>query len=226
MNPEEMARAFAEQGIDPNTLPPEQLQVLMDEMSAQGGGAEMQSTGEVPQQSPVDATQMQYQAPLSLVQQPELLNPLDVLPEVILAYMDYVVEVRNDGELNADIKSRVLTQVAQAISSLVPLLPNDDEAMKAQQDMEMKQAEFQMKQQEMQFTLQFKQQEMQMKMEEMQMKVQLDQQINQQKLQQEKEKHQLNLVQSQEAHQNSMEQQKQASQLNNTIKQSNNKGEK
>ena len=118
-------------------------------------------------------------------------DPVDALPMIILDYLDFATETRNDKALGAPVRSQVMLQIAQAINYLVPLLPKDDP--QAEQDMQLKIAEFEMntqvkqqelefKQQEHQMNLQFKEQEMQLKMQEQQMKLQQQEQTHMQKL--------------------------------------------
>lgn len=159
-------------------------------------------------------------------------EPLDILPEVVNQYMDFAIQIRNDKELNKQVQSKIMLDMAQAMNYLVPLLTNDQ-----QMEMQMKQAEMQMKQQEHEMTLQMKEKELEMKQQEHvmklehsqaenQLKLQNTQDQNQMKLQQQQENHQHSIVQGHEAHESKMQQQKQAAQLKDSSKPSSNNGKK
>jgi hypothetical protein len=126
------------------------------------------------------------------------LDPLEVLPETIMEYMDYYKGITKDNTLNKTVQSKILLDGAQALSYLIPMLPSSQDAtaqadmQMKQMDMQIKQAEFQMKQEEQEAALQMKREEfelqMQMKQAEMQHKqaeMQMDMQHKAQQQQQE-----------------------------------------
>jgi hypothetical protein len=134
------------------------------------------------------------------------MNPELTIDQVIQAYMENALDVKNDTILNLEKKSQAMLQMAQALNYLVPLATNNQES------------ELQMKAQEHQMTLSVKQQELQMKQQEHQMKLQQSQDNHQQKLQQTQDNHQNSLVQSQQAHETKLSQQKQAVNNNDSNK--------
>lgn len=247
MNPEEL-------GMPPEgeTMPAPEGEVPqeggmppgMEEMMAQmGGGMEDPAMMEEQPDMAQDPMQLEDEglmhSPADSMMDEEVdagealsLDPVaDALPHHILMYIDFASEVRKDKTLNLQVRSKILLDMAQAVSYFVPLLPSsDDAAAQREADMEMKEKELELKKQEMTFQLQLKaqehqmnmqmkQEEMQMKQQENQMKLQMTQETNQQKLRQQEENHQHNIVQGQESHQTKMEQQKQAAQLKQSNKQ-------
>lgn len=145
---------------------------------------------------------------------PDAPDPVDALPMVILDYLDFATETRQDKALAAPVRSQVMLQIAQAINYLVPLLPKTDP--NAEQDFQLKVAEFQMKQQEQELAIQLKQQEHQMDMAMKQQELQFKQAENQMKLQQAQQAHQQKLVQNEQLNQQKVEQAKQAAQAKPT----------
>lgn len=134
-------------------------------------------------------------------------QPTEMLSEVIMEYMDFVVGIKNDQQLDKQVQSKIMAEQAQAISSLVPLLTNNGEMelMKMRHEMDLKYQEHEM-------DMEMKKQEMEMKQQEQQMNLQFKAQESQVKLQtQEAQAHQ-KIVQSEESHKSKMEQQKQAAQ--------------
>lgn len=87
---------------------------------------------------------------------PELLT----LEQVIQVYMQNALAIQADPQLNLQVKSQAMLQMAQALGTLVPLTTNDGQAelqLKAQEhqmNLTVKQEELKMKQQEHQFNLQ------------------------------------------------------------------------
>jgi hypothetical protein len=146
------------------------------------------------------------------------LEAVDMVEDVALAYMDYVIGIKNNKELDESVRATILLQMSQSINYLVPLLNNDKE-----QEMQLKREEHQMNMEMKQAELQFKQQEHEMKLShsqaENQMKLQHTQATNQQLLQQNQENHTNNIVQSQIGHEQKMEQGKQAAELKQSSKQ-------
>src|SRR5437868_6308140 len=80
-------------------------------------------------------------------------EPMMVLPDLILSYMDHALEIRRDMTLDNKVKSDIMSAMANSIATLVPLLQNDQQAQH-QMDMQKMQAELQMKAQEMQMNMQ------------------------------------------------------------------------
>jgi hypothetical protein len=132
------------------------------------------------------------------------MNPELTIDQVIQAYMQNALEVKDDTILNLEKKSQAMLQMAQALNYLVPLATNNQAA------------ELQMKAQEHQMTLSVKQQELEMKQQEHQMKLQQSQDNHQQKLQQASDNHQNSLVQSQQAHESRLVQQQQTQKANDS----------
>jgi hypothetical protein len=130
------------------------------------------------------------------------MNPELTIDQVIQAYMEHALAVKESTMLNLDKQSQAMLQMAQALNYLVPLATNNQAA------------ELQMKAQEHQMTLSIKQQELEMKQQEHQMKLQQSQDNHQQKLQQTNDNHQNSLVQSQQAHESRLVQQQQAQKAN------------
>jgi hypothetical protein len=126
------------------------------------------------------------------------MNPeqeLITLEQVIQAYMQNALAVKASQQLNLDVKSQAMLQMAQALGTLVPLTTADNG-----------QAELQMKAQEHQMNLAMKQEEMKMKAQEHAMKLQHSQAENEMKLQQSQQNHEASLVQSQQSHQTKLAQ--------------------
>lgn len=82
--------------------------------------------------------------------QQALLDPLDVLEEITLQYMDFVMGVKNDPQLNVHIKAQAMLQMAQALNYLVPMLPSSKQIEKepSPAELEMKAAEMEMRMRE------------------------------------------------------------------------------
>jgi len=128
---------------------------------------------------------------------PELLT----LEQVIQAYMQNALAVQADQNLNLQVKSQAMLQMAQALGTLVPLTTADNG-----------QAELQMKAQEHQMNLEMKQAELGMKQQEHAMKLQHSQSENEMKLTQARDNHVLSLAQNQESHQTKLSQAQQTAQ--------------
>lgn len=194
----------------PNPMQGEQSQI--DPSSLPASPQQPQSKGFLPpeldpMQNPSLLQQGQGQMPM-----PEAPpDPVEALPMVILDYLDFATETRNDKALGAPVRATVMLQIAQAINYLVPLLPVQDETK--QQDMQLKVAEFQMNAQEREQELQLRQQEHQMDMQMKQEELQFKQQEAQMKLQQSAQEHQQKLVQNEQMNEQKVEQAKQAAQV-------------
>ena len=126
---------------------------------------------------------------------PELLT----LEQVIQAYMQNALAVQADTNLNLQVKSQAMLQMAQALGTLVPLTTADNG-----------QAELQMKAQEHQMNLEMKQAELGMKQQEHAMKLQHSQAENEMKITQARDNHVLSLAQNQESHQTKLTQAQEA----------------
>lgn len=124
--------------------------------------------------------------PVSPEEQQALLDPLDVLEEITLQYMDFAMGVKNDPQLNVQVKAQAMLQMAQALNYLVPMLPSSKEIDKAPSpaDLIQKQAEMEMRAQE-------HAQKLQLKAAETQQKLIHNEQEHQQRLNQQKQASQL-----------------------------------
>jgi hypothetical protein len=182
-----------------------------------------------PNMDPSQVQEMPDEEHPSFQPEPE---PMMVLPDLILSYMDYALEIRKDQTLDMKLRADIMSALANSVATLVPLLKDD-----SQMELMKMQAELQMKQQEMEMNMQMKQAELDMKKQEHEMKLQHTQQENEVKLamtqasnqiqlKQQEENHNSKLVQNDQAHGQKMEQMKQASQLKPTNKQGNDKGKK
>lgn len=139
--------------------------------------------------SPEELSVLQAQQPLDGVPQQAFLDPLEVLDEVTLQYMDFVFQVKNDQTLDLPVKSRILLELAQSLNYMVPLLVQSKQLDKSVDPMEQQKHEM-----------------------ELQKRI-IDAQIQQQKLQQQEEIHQQKLVHNEQKHQQRLKQQEQAQQL-------------
>lgn len=124
--------------------------------------------------------------PVSPEEQQALLDPLGVLEEITLQYMDFAMGVKNDPQLNVQVKAQAMLQMAQALNYLVPMLPSSKEIDKAPSpaDLIQKQAEMEMRAQE-------HAQKLQLKAAETQQKLIHNEQEHQQRLRQQKQASQL-----------------------------------
>ena len=129
---------------------------------------------------------------------------------VILDYLDFATETRQDKALAAPVRSQVMLQIAQAINYLVPLLPKADPSQ--EQEMQLKIAEYQMETQRTEQELQFKQHEFEMTMEMKRQELLFKQQEAQMKLQQQEQTHIQKLVQNEQIGEQKVEQAKKAAQ--------------
>jgi SWI/SNF-related matrix-associated actin-dependent regulator of chromatin subfamily B protein 1 len=215
MNPEELQQMT--QGAPEMTPEQMQLQEQQDQQLAQAGVD--------PEQNPEAANQaMQGQQGQPTVmspdqfagqgfemggepQEPQEPDAQSMLNEVILQYMDFAIGIKNDKELDQQVKSKIMAEQAGAISSLVQLLNNSGEMEMAKMRHEMD-----LKYQEHEMDMQIKQQELEMKKQEAELKLHLQAQQGQQKIQQQEQQHQTKLVQGQESHETKLQQQKQAAQ--------------
>lgn len=131
--------------------------------------------------------------PVSLEEMEALLDPLGVLEEITLQYMDFAMGVKNDPQLNVQVKAQAMLQMAQALNYLVPMLPSSKRIEKepSPAELEMKAAEMEMRAQEHAQKLQLKAAETALK----------------------EQQHQQQLIHNEQRHQQRMRQQRQASQL-------------
>lgn len=127
------------------------------------------------------------------MQQQALLDPHDMLEEITLQYMDFVMGVKNDPQLNVQVKAQAMLQMAQALNYLVPMLPASKEMDKAPSpaDLVQKQAEMEMRAQEHAQKLQLKAAEIALKEQQHQQKLIHNEQEHQQRLRQQKQASQL-----------------------------------
>lgn len=134
---------------------------------------------------------------LAALQQPQeqqaLFDPLQVLEEITLQYMDFVMGVKNDPQLNVQVKAQAMLQMAQALNYLVPMLPSSKRIEK-----EPSPAELEMKAAEMEMRMREHEQKLQLKAAETALKEQ---------------QHQQKLIHAEQQHQQRLNQQRQASQL-------------
>lgn len=95
---------------------------------------------------------------VSLEEMEALLDPLSVLEEITLQYMDFAMGVKNDPQLNVQVKAQAMLQMAQALNYLVPMLPSSKRIEKepSPAELEMKAAEMEMRAQEHAQKLQLK----------------------------------------------------------------------
>ena len=130
---------------------------------------------------------------MEALQQPQLLDPLGVLEELTLQYMDFAMGVKNDPQLNVQVKAQAMLQMAQALNYLVPMLPSSKRIEKepSPADLVQKQAEMEMRAQEHAQKLQLKAAEVVLK----------------------EQQHQQQLIHNEQRHQQRLRQQRQASQL-------------
>ena len=112
------------------------------------------------------------------------IDPTMVVQDLVVQYVDYVIGIKDDQTLNKDVQANIMNQIAQSITQLMSVVPNQDQKeqdqMKLQMEFQLKQQEFELRAQEMQMQMEMEQQkhqmEMQFKQDELQMKLQ-EQQI-------------------------------------------------
>lgn len=170
-------------------------------------------------------------------------DPLEVLPDVIMSYLDYANGLAQRKDLDVGIQGKAMLEMAQALQFLTPLLPSShlmankakaianqpDPAelqMKAQahqQDLQMKAQSHQMDMAKAQHELQVKQQEFQLKQQQAAMEMQNKQQSSQQEMIHKEDTHKQDIVHSEEQHKSQLQQQKQAAQQKQSSKSSNSK---
>lgn len=128
---------------------------------------------------------------LAALQKPQLLDPLDVLEELTLQYMDFAMGVKNDPQLNVQIKAQAMLHMAQALNYLIPMLPSSKEIDKAPSpvDLVQKQAEMEMRVQEHAQKLQLKAAETALKERQHQQKLIHNEQEHRQRLRQQNKRH-------------------------------------
>lgn len=131
--------------------------------------------------------------PVSLEEMEALLDPLGVLEELTLQYMDFAIGVKNDPQLNVQVKAQAMLQMAQALNYLVPMLPSSKRIEKepSPAELEMKAAEMEMRAQEHAQKLQLKAAETALK----------------------EQQHQQQLIHAEQEHRQRLRQQRQAAQL-------------
>jgi len=135
------------------------------------------------------------------------LDPMEVLPEVILSYMDFAQEVRHDQQLDKQVKSKIMLEQSQAISGLLAHVLN------AQQDIpEAQMLELQMKAQAHAHDLQMKQQQHEQQLSQQAEKHQLEMEKLAAHLQGDEIRNAQTLVHTEQKHKQQLQQQKQAAQ--------------
>ena len=147
-SPEQMEQMMGQQE------PPAQEQTEMPQEQMQDPNVQQQMQG-------MDGQQMSDPFASAEPQEPQEPQAMEMLNEVILQYMDYAIGIKNDAELDQQVKSKIMAEQASAISSLVPLLTNNGEMEMAKMRHEMD-----LKYQEHEMDMQIKQQELEMKKEE------------------------------------------------------------
>jgi hypothetical protein len=211
---------------------PEILQQLMAQGQSPQGEDSMQAdpaTGSHP-----DAAQF---SPPEIA--PQQIDPMDMVQEVISAYMNYALSIVQDNTLDKPIQSKILLEQAQAMSSLVSLIHSDPAhpANQQGQDPAQVQAEMEMKAQQHEQDLKLKaavhdqnmqvqtekhQMELQKMQHDMQMAIahhQLDQAKHHQDIQHKEKEHSQKLVHNEKANEAKIKQQKQAAQSKPSSKQ-------
>lgn len=165
-------------------------------------------------------------------------DPLQILPEVVLAYMNVAKGIAEGTDLDKPVQTKLMLEMSQAIQFLVPMLPsshlmvnkakaigtsNPEEAqlkqaelqmkMQAhQQDLQMKAQSHQMDMAKAQHDLQVKQQEAALKQNQAAMEIQNKQVAAQQDMIHKEDTHKQDIVHSQEQHKADMQYAKQAAQ--------------
>jgi len=137
------------------------------------------------------------------------IDPMELLPELIVDYIDYAVKVKEDGTIGHPVKSKTLSEMATAISTLVSLLQNDGQAQ---------QAELMMKAQQHALQLQQQQEKHQAEMQQSAEKHQLEMAKLQAHLEGDAIRNTQGIIHAQQQHETKIQQQKQAAQLKQSQK--------
>jgi hypothetical protein len=167
------------------------------------------------------------------------IDPMEMLNEVIMKYMNYATSLIDEKGLDKVMQSKVLAEQANAISTLVSALQSGNQQSAEQQQMEMAlkaqqhEQDLQMKHEAHQTMIQQQQEKHAMEIQKMQNDMQVagvqmvgKQAEQQQKLQHTEEQHNQKLVHEKKAAESKIQMQKQAAQSKPTSKPSNNKGKK
>ena len=64
------------------------------------------------------------------------INPMELLDEVVIEYMDLAYTIKNDNTLAVPVKTQAMLQLAQAINYLVPITQTIKEAEIIQKEQE------------------------------------------------------------------------------------------
>lgn len=64
--------------------------------------------------------------------QPEPLDPAEVLPQLLNHFMDYTMGIKQNPQLNEQVRSQIMLQQAQALNYLYPLLTQPTKLLEAQ----------------------------------------------------------------------------------------------
>jgi hypothetical protein len=173
------------------------------------------------------------------------IDPMEMLGEVIMKYMNFATSLIDDQTLDKPIQSKILLEQANAISTLVTALHSGAQAsVTSSANLEQQQAEMALKAQQHDQEMQMKHEAHQTAIQQQQekhamdiQKMQNDMQVagvqmigkqaeQQQKLQHTEEAHSQKLVHEKKAAESKIQQQKQASQVKQVNKGSNNRGKK
>ena len=69
------------------------------------------------------------------------INPMELLDEVVIEYMDLAYTIKNDNTLAIPVKTQAMLQLAQAINYLIPITQTMKEQEHVQRLTEAEQAE-------------------------------------------------------------------------------------
>ena len=64
------------------------------------------------------------------------INPMELLDEVVIEYMDLAYTIKNDNTLAIPVKTQAMLQLAQAINYLIPITQTMKEAEMIQKEQE------------------------------------------------------------------------------------------
>lgn len=118
-----------------------------------------------------------------------------MIPELVNQYAEFAIQVKNSQTLGEPVKAQIMLQMAQALSSLVPLVGGQqDQIVQQEHQMEL---EKQKHIQQMQMAQQKHDQEMQIQLEKHQADQQKAAQSHQMGLVQKEQQHQMGLQQAQ-----------------------------
>jgi hypothetical protein len=218
-------------------MSPEMLQQLQAQMGGQQPQAPQDSSQQFDPNQPMTGGH-----PMAAQMSPPQMNPdavpsvdpMEMLGEVIMKYMNFATSLIDDKSLDKPIQSKILAEQANAISTLVSALQSNNQQSAEQQQMEMQlkaqqhDQEMQMKHEAHQTAIQQQQEKHAMDIQKMQNDMQVagvqmigKQAEQQQKLQHTEEAHSQKLVHEKKAAESKVQMQKQAAQSKPTSKPSN-----